>query len=300
MKLLFLGTSVVVLGLAFQQSTHPMVKKHVDTLQAGHSLKLVLSVGEVGGVMEEQTLTVSKGGHLRWESPTTLTVADGKVVYRLNKVKKEYTETPQKENWKNLLQEDVPWIWSALENAEFAKSVNGATSGSSRKMRNVAVVEVKATGVDKRPVTLYFDEAAGMFRGASYEIDHGSSKVTLVVFATEVNLSEKPLDEGLFAFDPKGAQKQEAPVAGSVTFAEVKGIFDANCKGCHGPGGKAGLDVTSYETISSGRRPNYIAGDAENSRLYKSVATGKMPPGRKLAAGDIQKIGDWINQGAVK
>jgi mono/diheme cytochrome c family protein len=83
------------------------------------------------------------------------------------------------------------------------------------------------------------------------------------------------------------------PVSYSST---VRPLLNQYCAGCHGSSG--GLSYSSY----SGTMASVVAGNAANSRLYKSltgVGASKMPPGGTLSAGQMQSIADWINQGAL-
>ncbi len=95
-----------------------------------------------------------------------------------------------------------------------------------------------------------------------------------------------------------------------VSFAsEVQPIFNANCVGCHGAGGNAGLDLR--EGLS---RTNLVgmaavgsagdlvvAGDSAASVLYQRLSGvgGTMPPTGGLPATDIATVQTWIDEGAL-
>jgi len=83
--------------------------------------------------------------------------------------------------------------------------------------------------------------------------------------------------------------------ASNVSYASViQPIFNQLCITCHGSSG--GVTLSSYAaTLSSG---TVVAGNAVNSRLYQSVASGTMTRYVSSAA-QIQSIADWINQGAL-
>ena len=77
---------------------------------------------------------------------------------------------------------------------------------------------------------------------------------------------------------------------------------------CHGAQRhKGGLSLADYAGVTKGGDdgPVVKAGDADNSLLIK-VLNGpvdnpklpKMPPGKSIAPGDLQKISDWIKAGA--
>lgn len=90
-----------------------------------------------------------------------------------------------------------------------------------------------------------------------------------------------------------------------VAFADVKTILDAKCIGCHGEGGKGGIDLRSYESLMKGGGEGTIvkAGDAEHSELVEVLKTDdpkkRMPLNQPaLSADEIAKIENWVKDGA--
>jgi len=89
---------------------------------------------------------------------------------------------------------------------------------------------------------------------------------------------------------------------------EVKPILTTNCVGCHKGGkAKAGLDLTSLESINKGSKKTkkvLVPGKSDESKLYTVLTDdGKphMPPLKarsKPTAGDIEAIKKWIDGGA--
>jgi hypothetical protein len=97
----------------------------------------------------------------------------------------------------------------------------------------------------------------------------------------------------------KPAANVNAANAPSYSKAVAPLLKDA-CANCHsGVKRKAGLDVTSYDSLMKFVK----AGDPAASKLHKSV-TGKgakpMPPKNPLADDQVQLIRDWIAAGAKK
>lgn len=95
----------------------------------------------------------------------------------------------------------------------------------------------------------------------------------------------------------------DAPAA-VVSFAnDVMPILQSRCINCHGgQDTKAGLSVTSYNTLMAGSEhgPVVIAGDPANSLLIQSIQQGKMPKrGPKLTPDQLQILIDWIMAGAL-
>ena len=99
-----------------------------------------------------------------------------------------------------------------------------------------------------------------------------------------------------------GSEDPKKPVSFS---ADIDPIFAANsCAGCHG--GSGGLVLTSHTDLMTGGNSGVvvISGDADNSILYKKISgdtAGERMPlgGSKLDQELIDKIKDWINEGAL-
>lgn len=94
-----------------------------------------------------------------------------------------------------------------------------------------------------------------------------------------------------------------------TTFTKnVKPILEANCIGCHkGEKAKAGLDMTSLETINKGSKKTktlVVAGKPDESQLWKvCTPEGKpsMPPKaakKRPSSDDVATIKKWIADGA--
>jgi hypothetical protein len=78
------------------------------------------------------------------------------------------------------------------------------------------------------------------------------------------------------------------------------------CAGCHGSSG--GLSVASVSSLLTGGNHGaaIVPGNADNSNIVKKLRTATLPFGNKMPANggnvsdsDLQKIKDWINQGAL-
>ena len=122
---------------------------------------------------------------------------------------------------------------------------------------------------------------------------------TLTVFSVNHQSCAKPLQAG---------QSESAPAktAGSkVSFdLDVLPIFKSNCVGCHGSEVKTKeLSLSSYEAIMKGSEsgPVIVPGKIDESRLYKMVKDGAMPPGGRSRLGEVQvsTIRSWIEGGAA-
>ncbi len=91
------------------------------------------------------------------------------------------------------------------------------------------------------------------------------------------------------------------PVSSSdefISFATIQAdIIEPKCLSCHSdenPGG--GYSFSSYRTIlDSG---SVVARKSDYSALYRSVANGRMPPGKPLSYDETRSIKNWIDNGA--
>jgi hypothetical protein len=89
--------------------------------------------------------------------------------------------------------------------------------------------------------------------------------------------------------------------------SEIQPIFNNNCAGssCHIGGNANGLRLNSYSLLIQGGNsgPVVIPGDADASIIIgrlEGTITPQMPFGMEpLPEAEIQKIRDWINQGAL-
>ncbi len=103
-------------------------------------------------------------------------------------------------------------------------------------------------------------------------------------------------------------------ISSSSSFAQIdynqtiQPIFNANCTSCHGS--TSGVDLSNYIATVSSVGSQYGVkivkpGEASSSplidKLEESPDVGdRMPQGGSLSNSDIQKIKDWINQGATE
>ena len=94
---------------------------------------------------------------------------------------------------------------------------------------------------------------------------------------------------------------KDPPAAKAVSYkTDVAPLLKSACADCHsGAKRKAGLDVTSYDSLMKFVRP----GSPEQSKLHKSLI-GKgaklMPPRNPLPKDDVEVLRAWIAAGAKK
>ena len=86
--------------------------------------------------------------------------------------------------------------------------------------------------------------------------------------------------------------------------SQIEPIFYDKCSGCHTSGGSSGgLDLTSYNTLMSGGNSgaSIVAGDNQNSLLWKRINDGSMPPSlNDVIPSNVELVKKWINEGALE
>lgn len=89
---------------------------------------------------------------------------------------------------------------------------------------------------------------------------------------------------------PKGSNISPA------ILAEADSILDGFCRDCHGPGkGNAGsFPIGDINALASDKSA-IIPGDPSASRLYASIASNRMPLGKKMSKDEIAALATWID-----
>ena len=100
-----------------------------------------------------------------------------------------------------------------------------------------------------------------------------------------------------------GQSSAAAEKSGPRFETEVRLILKAHCWQCHGEADekKGGLDTRLARFLIKGGEsgPAIVPGKHTDSRLFKRVASGEMPPGAKrLSARDVEVLARWIDAGA--
>ncbi len=280
---------------------HPLLNGHIEKLKSAGSLTVAFSVNRLGSDLEDHKLVISKPGLLRWESPTSVVIANGTSILTLDKKSNQYTEEPETpEALKKLLGNDVIWTWSAMLDDAFLKPITDARTAASRKVKGVAVKEVNVSRGPK-VTTLFVDDQLGFARGATYQEDKGGQKVTTLIIASELKVdSALPGTDKLFAVSA-GAQKVDKATL-ALAWKDVAPIFAARC-GCHVSRTTAGVSLANHRsTLAGGRNGAIITpGDPDASimlQLIKGTRQPKMPPQGNLTSEQMDTLTKWIKDGA--
>lgn len=293
--------ALVPFAFALVRAGDPVVDKHVQTLQKAQSVTLKLSFTPVGGAPEDQTLTLSKPNLFRWDTPNQLAVCDGTTIWTYDKAKKQYTKSaasPEAIN-KVLGANDVAWAWSAFFNPAFTDQITGVKKSASHRLRNAVVTDLNLTRKDNRLFVVYVDDALGIARGVQYSTEEGGAKKDVIVFAKEIAVGEKPVESTTFAFTPPADATDAAaapPVnANGLKFADIKPILDQNCVSCHSGGrAKKGIDLSTYAGVMKVVKP----GNPGGSFIIRVLKAGSMPPTGPLASDSVDKLTQWVQDGA--
>ena len=117
----------------------------------------------------------------------------------------------------------------------------------------------------------------------------------------------------LIAIAACGTTEDNAPLVdppmpeATLTYNDVKPIFDAKCVGCHGENDpKEGLALHDYASIMKGGEHGaaVVPGDPKASKLVQFIDGTKTPrmPFKQdpLSQEEIDKISSWIAQNATE
>lgn len=290
MKSILLTSAAALLGTALvtQSDAPSAIKNHVATLKAAKSFKADIVVRKIaGGTPDKETLVYSKDGMFKIDTPTSLTVSDGKLVWKLDKKANTYTEAPA--SLARTKESDV-WAWAAFFSEDIFKGAKEFNAKGTLKLPGGSATEYQIKLADDKELSLYIDAQSGVARGLS-------NKDFLIVAPT-ISIGKEAIDAKEFTFTPPAGAKKEEIKPSAASFADVQAILKTSCSGCHNDGNrKAGLSVESYDSIMK----KVVAGDASSSALYQSVSGPKprMPRGgAPLSQKDQDTIAAWINGGA--
>lgn len=284
---------------AFVGLADPLLDRHVKGLQAAQSVEATLSVTQVGGATEEHKLAFSRPNHFRYDSPQVLLLSDGTRIVRYDKGKKVYSETAATDDEikRMLTSAEAIWAWSAFFDASFGNGF-GVKKGSPRKVRNVGVTDLVVARKDQPAATLFVEDETGLVRGLTWVAELGGVRAETIVFAKELVLGDKPLAESVFAWTaPADAKSVAEAAAAGLRFADIKPILDQHCVSCHtGPEAKDGILFTSYQGLMAAKIVS--PGKPDSSKLVRVVRSGKMPPAGPLPKADVDKLAQWVADGA--
>jgi mono/diheme cytochrome c family protein len=99
------------------------------------------------------------------------------------------------------------------------------------------------------------------------------------------------------AYAPSATATTQAAPANTSTYSYISlNILGPNCVVCHTA--NLALGNVRYDSYTA-TRATVSAGNANGSRLYTEMISGRMPPGAPLTTLQENQIRDWINAGAL-
>lgn len=293
MKVFLLASLPVAALLAINAPS--LLQRNTDALTKAESATVKFKMIAAGGATTEQSLTLSKPNMLKWDTPAQLVLCDGKSVTTYDKAKKTYTVVPITEGAPtSLMGSEAVWAWTAFFNPKIGEQILTEKKGKTLSQRGVSLTEaiIARKGGE---ITLLVDDASGLVKGGNYISKDGTS----MIFQAEVTVSAKPAAPEKFAWvAPEGATEATIAAASGLHYADIKPILDSKCVNCHGGanGTKGRVNLSSYQSIMSSRVINKDT--PENSRMIREMRRGSMPPGGGMPSDDIDKISQWIKDGA--
>ena len=292
----FAALSAVALGFlpGSESALAPQAKK----LLAAKTLKIKISMTKIGGSDEVKTMLLGKDNFFRIDSPKSAVVCDGKTIIDYNKAKKTYTKTEfSADAAKAAFGDNSLWLWSAFFNAKFTDSISSETKQTAHAFRGSNVQDYLISRKGVGAMTVMLDTKTNFVSGMTWKDKAGAS---FVVNFSDLNLTDKAPQDSLFAFiPPEGASEVVAAAPGEkLKYADIADIVKANCD-CHSGAQPAdGIELSSYDSLMNSRTVR--ASDSSASKLIRVIKSGKMPPKKKMANEDTDKLAKWIDDGAVK
>lgn len=212
MSILLSAVLAMSVGAAQAKSGQTILNEHVSALQQAKSLSVKFTVQKLPAAAQEYQLDFSKPGMLRLTTPEGVIVTDGKTVWEYDKKSNEYLESPGGVNAVNKLMQEPFFAWTAFFYPEQFKGVRTITVGNRQTVKGVQVqpISFNPGGDPTILATLLIDESNKIARGATFKVTKGAQTSETLVLASEVNISDVSLENGIFAFSPPaGAKKVE-------------------------------------------------------------------------------------------
>jgi hypothetical protein len=120
----------------------------------------------------------------------------------------------------------------------------------------------------------------------------------ILVFASTSCEHQPPVKIGVKPVDTTGGNTSKCS-PDTVYFNEILPLITSNCagSGCHDDTTKAdGVQLTDFQNIRT--TGEIVPGNPSESKMFKEMAKGDMPPSGKLSQDILDKISKWIAQGA--
>ena len=123
-------------------------------------------------------------------------------------------------------------------------------------------------------------------------------KLAMYAYLTgrEVKKPELPVTSEDACKDTNAVQAAISTGGGDLS-AHADDFIGKYCRNCHGPGESAQGSFPTGDLASIATNAAFVTpGDRSKSLLYTSVASGRMPYGKRPSDAELEKLGQWIDQ----
>jgi outer membrane lipoprotein-sorting protein len=198
-----IGAAVVALA----QRGAGLITQYVQALQEGQTLSATYTLQRVGGAARTFTIDFAKPNKLRIETPSELTIADGKQITTFDKANKTYLVQPQTtEQFAGLIGGDELRVWApffdgkAFTNAAASKDLGTKNRGGT----TLKVAEATLDAQGRQVVTLYLG-SDNIARQAELTTNNPDGKDVVILNTKSVALGGPAGD---FTFTPPAGARQ--------------------------------------------------------------------------------------------
>lgn len=284
--LLLVGALPFLVALV-PQSSGGALAKHLGEMQAAPQLQVTLRVVSPDGGSETHTLSMQKPNRLRWDSPKQLVVLDGEWQVTYDKAKKTFSRIAVKEAT-GPFRDDRIWVYGAFFDPAFADQIKGERRGA--LVADQMQVNLQRTA---GPLTVMIDQTTGSVKSVSYPA--GSPGKSVIVSTLERRTDGIPAS--LFVWKaPVGATEAVVSEIPSLGWKDVGPFFARACAPCHTDQRQGRLSLRSYANLMG--NDVVMAGNGKGSKLVRAMRTGWMPPQGSVTTEEIDRVEQWIEQGA--
>ncbi len=203
-----LAVAAVLCTAAMASDASPKLKAFASALGGAQAISIKYTVQPLGGSPAEYSVALAKPDKASVETPTSLTIADGKNITIYDKLEKTYYRKPQTEAELMGLFSDVETaVWKPFfkdVTSQYTYSKDAGTKSRAGKTLNTIDVKVDPKG--EMTLRLYTDSTDNMLRQGEITMSApGQDPQTRVLLVTATSLSASP---DLFAFKaPAGAKE---------------------------------------------------------------------------------------------
>lgn len=195
-------------AVVYAQGGSSVLQAFVKTVNEAPAISAEFMTQVVGGSPTNYRIDLAKPDKVRIESPSTLIVADGKVVTTLDKASNTYFKAPQ--NSKSLgeiFANDDLSVWQAFFNAKAFQNVASAKDKGEKVISGAKfkVVEVVQDPQGRITKTLYFDDK-NLLKRAQGDIKDPNGNATSLMIAKSVEVREYRESDFAFAA-PNGSRE---------------------------------------------------------------------------------------------